>query len=356
MRKFISSAVCVIITALILISSIKDITLLKIPKSQPQETAAQTASYEDDCKLRGTIFDRNGVPLVYTQIMSDTYYYREVNKHYTFSTSPLVSGITSEEGLEDLYEEVLRKNNPTPTNDNDSVGLSIITTIDAKMQQEIYNLLNNAKDSIIVTGSVTVISNAAEVLACVSSPGYDANLFRKDNETRLKLANSPTVRNKALMKFPFESEHAVISQSNAVYDFGTETTAQIGKSASSIRLAADAYNAGTGDNEMPRMVIAAVDTNDPSKIIAPIELSGDLPNDKVELTRNKSIESGKFTAYTDESFTGGVYTVYGYFENGDSIFSVAVNIVDDKYDHIDSESDAVKLYSDIANIVIKYIG
>lgn len=129
---------------------------------------------------RGTIFDRKGNQLAYTQANGDTeervYPYANLFSHVVgFSTK----GKTGIEGLTNYYlinsdiplsekveNDLAQKKNP---------GNEVHTTLDADLQQVVYNSLGIYKSACIVTNVKT-----GEVLAMVSKPDFDPNTIVQD--------------------------------------------------------------------------------------------------------------------------------------------------------------------------------
>ena len=251
---------------------------------------------------------------------------------------------------------MLRQNNPVPVNKYDSIGASILTSIDADLDNEIYEILNDSKNGVFITSNIIMIING-EIRVCVSSPSFDANDYRKHEETRLKFTDSPRLLNRTLVKYPFKSDNAILEGTNTQYDFGSELGDYQG--ASVTRLAALAYNNGIANTPViPRMIYGITNTTNPGEIIEQIDFSSEIPMDNVFFSKQDAVKVKNYYSYIDTSTTEGVYTVYGYFSdisNKDRSFSLAMNIIDTEYDSIENETDAVNFFYDIAELCAENI-
>ena len=129
---------------------------------------------------RGTIFDRNGEKLAYTESNGETekrvYPYTNLFSHVVgYSTK----GKTGIESLANYYlinsdiplsekveNDLAQKKNP---------GNEVHTTLDANLQQVVYDSLGIYKSACVVTNVKT-----GEVLAMVSKPDFDPNTIVQD--------------------------------------------------------------------------------------------------------------------------------------------------------------------------------
>lgn len=127
---------------------------------------------------RGTIYDRNDIPVSYTDGTSGDY-----ERLYPFSElSPLI-GYTQpffgQAGLESSLDEILRGlENQSPWRiwinhllyGQSPQGLDVAITIDSELQQYTAELLPNTPGAVVLLDS-----NTGELLVIYSSPFYDAN-------------------------------------------------------------------------------------------------------------------------------------------------------------------------------------
>lgn len=168
-----------------------------------EESNKIIASEPTDDKLRGTIFDRNGIKLSYTKFDKDNpdIYNREFNSDYNKCFSNIVDGFATSLGLDTVFSKTLRMHNPTYVNKLNNIGRSIHTTLDAKIQDEIYNkVLYYQKTGIdyVTYGSVIVMKRNGEILSEVSCPSFDLNKYRTEYITRIDETGLGTTDNKAL--------------------------------------------------------------------------------------------------------------------------------------------------------------
>lgn len=139
--------------------------------------------------IRGTITDRNGEVLAETRVNEDgsetrTYPYGAVFSHvvgYSYDS-------TGKSGLESVENSELLTSNAFFTEkllnefkDQKNHGDTVVTTLDAGLQQAAYNALGENKGAIIVMEAST-----GKILAMVSGPSFDPNTL----ETNWEALNS----------------------------------------------------------------------------------------------------------------------------------------------------------------------
>ena len=148
---------------------------------------------------RGTIFDRDGNKLAYTQETDGeeerVYPYNNLFSHVVgFSTK----GKTGIEGLANYY--LINSNIPLSQKvENDMAqlknpGNEVHTTLDADLQQVVYDSLGIYKSACVVTNVKT-----GEVLAMVSKPDFDPNTIVQDWDKYVeeeKIKNSSVLLNR----------------------------------------------------------------------------------------------------------------------------------------------------------------
>lgn len=153
-------------------------TLARHP--QNQRLAAKEASI-----IRGTIYDRNGVKLAYTNWQGDhgqrgylteggispfAHVIGYVSPKYgsyglEAAYSKELLGLTEEDAIKNLLDKIL---NRTPR------GNDLISTLDINIQRAALGALNGRKGAVVVLNPKT-----GEVLAMVSSPTFDCNNITK---------------------------------------------------------------------------------------------------------------------------------------------------------------------------------
>lgn len=149
-------------------------TLARHP--QNQRLAAKEASI-----VRGTIFDRNGIKLAFTNWQGENgqrKYLSEggvspfahvvgyVSRKYgsyglEAAYSKELLGLTEEDAIKNLLDKILKR---TPR------GNDLISTLDIDVQRTALRALNGRKGSVVVLNPKT-----GEILAMVSSPAFDSN-------------------------------------------------------------------------------------------------------------------------------------------------------------------------------------
>lgn len=150
--------------------------------------------------IRGTIYDRNGEKLAYTDTEEET-------EHRVYPFSNLFSHVVGystkgKTGIEQLANYYLI-NSDIPLSDkveNDmelkkNPGNEVYTTLDTKLQEVVYNSLGIYKSACVVTNVKT-----GEVLAMVSKPDFDPNTIAQDWDKYVeeeKTKNSSVLLNRA---------------------------------------------------------------------------------------------------------------------------------------------------------------
>lgn len=139
-------------------------------KADNSTASPQPNLYECDiCYSRGSIFDSNGMLLMYPSRDEQKSATRVMNKEYSLCLSNILDDYSY--GLDKRFESILIKPNKTPVDDNDTIGRSIQLTIDADIQKKIYGILENEG----IIGSVVVMGTDGGLIAEVSCPSYDRN-------------------------------------------------------------------------------------------------------------------------------------------------------------------------------------
>lgn len=83
---------------------------------------------------------------------------------------------SSSAGFDSTFEDILRKDNPTAVNGDTEMGQSIQLTMDARVQNAIYQYMQNNN----IVGSAVVMRNDGSIMAEVSYPSYDPDLLLSD--------------------------------------------------------------------------------------------------------------------------------------------------------------------------------
>lgn len=160
-------------------TSVRAGSFVNSPYNKRQDLFAETV-------IRGDIVDRNGEVLAKTEVAEDgtetrNYPYGSVFAHVIgYSDTELgKTGLESVENFELLTSNaffVEKIQNEFRGKKN--MGDTVVTTLDADLQQAAYNALGDNKGAVIVMEADT-----GKILAMVSKPAFDPNEIRADWET-----------------------------------------------------------------------------------------------------------------------------------------------------------------------------
>ncbi|MBR4627353.1 MAG: peptidoglycan glycosyltransferase [Ruminococcus sp.] len=184
--------------------------------SVPADTTAPTADIKGDiCDVRGNI-------LVYSNYEGDTGA-RHYNSGYKVSFANILDPLSA--GLDAVLDEQLRVSNPTPVQGRDNVGRSVRLTFEGDVQNAVFEYMQSNN----LVGSVVVMRTDGSLMAEVSYPSYDPELYRND-ENYASSIHSGAFCNKAFQNAApgscFKIMSAVISEKNGItslYDEGSWT-------------------------------------------------------------------------------------------------------------------------------------
>ena len=170
---------------------------------------------------RGNIYDTNYNLLTYGTYANDNEDQRLYGDGYSYSFGNIISEASA--GLDDAVGDLLRAKNPTPVDGRENVGQSVRLTIDANVQTSLSSYMANMG----IAGSVVVLRTDGSILAEVSYPTYDPELFYSDPTYGENLM-SGTIANKAFQNASpgscFKIMSEVIADKNGIttlYDDGT---------------------------------------------------------------------------------------------------------------------------------------
>lgn len=139
-------------------------------------------SYADRV-IRGSILDRNGNVLAETQVAEDgtetRYYpYGEAFAHVVGYTAKGKSGLESVENFDLLTSNAFfLEKLANEFRDQKNRGDTVVTTLDAELQQTAYNALGDNKGAVVVMEAST-----GKILAMVSKPAFDPNYVAENWE------------------------------------------------------------------------------------------------------------------------------------------------------------------------------
>jgi len=138
-------------------------------------TSTTTTTTTTALVLKGNLYDCNGNLLMYSGQREDGSEERFTNDSNKVSFANVLNKLSS--GFDLTFEETLRDKNPTQ-NGGTAVGKSIQLTLDANVQNAIYQYMANMN----IVGSVVVMRNDGSIMAEVSYPSYDPDLYSQDED------------------------------------------------------------------------------------------------------------------------------------------------------------------------------
>ena len=123
---------------------------------------------ESNWRYRGFVADCNDVVLMYNEGNL-----RKITDGYQTCLGNVLDSYNSSLALDSVFEATLRENNPTAIRSDDGhlMGKSLILTINAALQADIYSYMEQNN----IIGSVTILDANGMVRTLVSYPSYDAN-------------------------------------------------------------------------------------------------------------------------------------------------------------------------------------
>ncbi len=125
---------------------------------------------------KGNLYDSNG-DLLMSGRRDETgkeVRFSSENQGYKIAFGNILSETSG--GFDSTFDDILRKDNPSAVNGDPDVGQSIQLTLDADVQNAIYQYMQNNN----IVGSAVVMRNDGSILAEVSYPSYDPDLLNSD--------------------------------------------------------------------------------------------------------------------------------------------------------------------------------
>lgn len=169
--------------------------------------------------FRGNLYDADGDMLMFSSAGDDGKEIRMTNDANKVAFANLLNEMS--EGFDLIYDEILRKPNPTPVKGGD-FGQSIQLTFDADTQKAVYDYM----ESVNLIGSAVVMRSDGSLMAQVSYPSYNPDDYY-GQKTEEDLAWG-TYGNKAFQNFPpgscFKIMSEVISDKHGIYSLYDEGT------------------------------------------------------------------------------------------------------------------------------------
>jgi len=224
MNDFVINIKKVMLVFLILfIALISYITYLYMFNSEKavSSTFNQRLWAERNKVLRGTIYDRNMIPLTKSTKISDIaqkeqYLQGEIFSHAIGYMNP-VYGLA---GLEKKYDADLMGASDTTAvskffdfskKDEQKIGNGLRTTLDTKLQKKAFELLGDRRGAVVAMDPKT-----GEILAMVSKPSYDPNNLEKNWKGIIANKNMPLLNRAVSGLYPPGSVFKTITAISAL--------------------------------------------------------------------------------------------------------------------------------------------
>ncbi|MDE6426452.1 MAG: peptidoglycan glycosyltransferase [Ruminococcus sp.] len=166
---------------------------------------------------RGNIYDTNGVTLV----KSGSDGKRQYSEKYGTALGNILSEVSG--GVETSFDNILSAEDPYSSSASKRLGKSIKLTIDADIQNQIYQYMQDVN----IIGSVVVLRTDGSVMAEVSYPSFDPVEYYNDSNY-INEVGYGALENKALAKQPpgscFKIMTEIIADKYEIYSLYDEGT------------------------------------------------------------------------------------------------------------------------------------
>ncbi|MDE6665676.1 MAG: peptidoglycan glycosyltransferase [Ruminococcus sp.] len=166
---------------------------------------------------RGNIYDINGVILA----KNDENGNRKYSQRYKVSFGNIISELSN--GIEVSFNDILSASDPFSPDHSQNMGKSIQLTLDAEIQQAIYDYMQ----SINMVGSVVVMRTDGSVMADVSYPSFDPDEYNSD-PNYIDMVGYGVLENKSMAKQPpgscFKIMTEIIADKHEIYSLYDEGT------------------------------------------------------------------------------------------------------------------------------------
>ncbi len=166
---------------------------------------------------RGNIYDAEGVILV----QSDEDGNRNYSHKYKISFGNIISEFSN--GIETAFNDILSPSDPYSENPSENMGKSVQLTLDAEIQQAIYEYM----ESVNIVGSVVVLRTDGSVMADVSYPSFDPEEYAV-NPDYINVVGYGALENKSMQKQPpgscFKIMTEIIADKHEIYSLYDEGT------------------------------------------------------------------------------------------------------------------------------------
>lgn len=186
--------------------------------SQTTTTTATTFEVADVSHVgRGNIYDANGTILV----KSDEDGNRDYSHKYKISLGNIISEFSN--GIENSFNDILSPSDPYSENPSENMGKSVQLTLDADIQQAIYEYM----ESVNIVGSVVVLRTDGSVMADVSYPSFDPEEY-VNNPDYINNVGYGALENKSMQKQPpgscFKIMTEIIADKHEIYSLYDDGT------------------------------------------------------------------------------------------------------------------------------------
>lgn len=166
---------------------------------------------------RGNIYDVNGNVLVKSEPDGS----RKYSKKYGVAFGNIISEVSG--GIEYSLHDILSASDPYSENPAERIGKSVQLTLDADIQNEIYEYMQNVN----IVGSVVVLRTDGSVMANVSYPSFDPVEYYNDPDY-INTVGYGAIENKTLAKQPpgscFKIMTEIIADKHEIYSLYDEGT------------------------------------------------------------------------------------------------------------------------------------
>ncbi len=170
-------------------------------------TRETTQASTENIIIKGNIYGTDGTPLLYSSEQKDGSFSRTFSENYSIPFANILS--ENANGIDKILDSDLMQKNPSPVNENDTVGQSVQLTIDPNMQNSIYKYMEKNK----IEGSVVVMRTDGSVAAEVSYPSFDP----KNTYSAEEITGDGKYRNKAVTMATPGSCFKIMSATLAAY-------------------------------------------------------------------------------------------------------------------------------------------
>lgn len=166
---------------------------------------------------RGNIYDTNGVVLVKSEPDGN----RKYSKKYGTAFGNILSEVSG--GVEYSFHDILSASDPYSENPSEKLGRSVQLTLDADIQNGIYQYMQDVN----MVGSVVVLRTDGSVLADVSYPSFDPVEYYT-NPDYIDTVGYGALENKSMQKQPpgscFKIMTEIIADKHEIYSLYDDGT------------------------------------------------------------------------------------------------------------------------------------